>query len=67
MCDSTGKAVAVCAGCGVTEEAPTLLDMYDLIAAAGWGQLEVAGLLLCAGCVERVSKRLAMMANAHLN
>lgn len=65
MCGD-GRCEAVCVGCGATEEAASVLDVYDLIQAAGWGQT-ACGLLLCAECVARVAKRAMMIAHAHLN
>lgn len=66
-CGGDGKVVAACAGCGATSEpVETFLEMYDQIQTAGWGQT-ICGKLLCASCVERVAKRAAMIANAHLN
>lgn len=65
MC-ADNRCSLVCSGCGATEEAETFLDAYEQAQEAGWGQT-ACGLLLCAACVQRVTRRAAMIANAHLN
>lgn len=68
MCQEPREIRAVCAACG---ESPglqiiSMLDLLRRLTELGWGMVE-CGLLVCPSCVERISKRNAMAANAHLN
>lgn len=68
MCQEPQEIQAVCAACG---ESPSLqitsmLDLLRRLTELGWGMVD-PGLLVCPPCVERISNRVARMANAHLN
>jgi hypothetical protein len=69
MCkDCGGQGIeAACTACGVKGYIGTsVIDVLERLAEAGWGVTE-CGTFLCPSCLQRISNRLAMMANAGLN
>jgi hypothetical protein len=71
-CGSDGRIEAVCAACGAVEDAgPSMVEALERLMELNWVMVDCPendmGLLVCPSCVQRISKRMAMMANAGLN